>query len=239
MRDGLEVGVVACARNGDPGCCRAAFGGGGCELGVHSGEVCFRRVQFIVEARCGRDELSLAPREALGAGVELSERRKGGMAARRAESSYATLAAIASSAPESSEPGNNSCQASMRPSALEGPPELLRGSDAGRRVWRGRVSPGRAAGLLRGAALSFAFGADGDVADRGGPRSRAVAPRASNADGEVGDEPAAAGPRVTARARRLRGPPVGAGGNGSVGMPRCRLRGSKGGGMAGGGTEPW
>ena len=65
----------------------------------------------------------------------------------------------------------------------------------------------------------FAFGADGDVAERGGPLLRAVAPIAASADGEVGDEPAAEGPRVTARARRTRGPPVDAGGSGSVGMP--------------------
>ena len=49
-------------------------------------------------------------------------------------------------------------------------------------------------------------GESGDVAEGGELRAWAAAAVAGGTDGKVGEEPTAARPRVTARARRLRGP---------------------------------
>ena len=79
-----------------------------------------------------------------------------------------------------------------------GAPELLRDDVVGEldgESGAGAVRPRRATALLCEAALSLAFGEDGDVAEVSGPRARAVAPLARAADAEVGGEAAAAWPQ--------------------------------------------
>ena len=70
VSNNFEVGVVACAKDGDPGNRRASLGGCGNKISMHGGDVRFNGVKFRVEARCGVGKLGLTARETFDAGID-------------------------------------------------------------------------------------------------------------------------------------------------------------------------